>query len=80
MLGFYLRSTQTLTTQNDLGTYDDPELAYNEVVKSLELISKSLNKGASTMGYLKTYNTGVSTVNYIDELEQSSNLIFKNNK
>lgn len=80
MLGFYLKSTQSFTTQDDLGTIQDPQLAYNEVVKSLELISKSLNKGTSTVNYLNSYNKGVSTLNYIDELEQSSNIIFKNKK
>ncbi|WP_299781446.1 hypothetical protein [uncultured Formosa sp.] len=78
MLGFYFKSTQKVTSiDNDLGTIQDPQLAYNEVVRSLELISKSMNKGAATMGYLESYNKGLSTVSYISELEHSSNIIFK---
>ncbi|WP_066219415.1 hypothetical protein [Formosa haliotis] len=81
MLGFYLNSNKNITTtENDLGTIQDPQLAYEEVVRSLELISKSFNKGASTVGYLKSYNKGVATVGYIDQLEQSSNIIFNNTK
>ncbi|MDW5289340.1 hypothetical protein [Formosa sp. PL04] len=81
MLGFYFNSTLNITTtEDDLGTIQDPQLAYEEVIKSLELISASLNKGAATMNYLKPYNEGMATVGYITELEQSSNIIFKNNK
>ncbi|MHA7944698.1 hypothetical protein ACJOV8_016600 [Formosa sp. 3Alg 14/1] len=81
MLGFYFKSTQNISqTHDDLGTIQDPQLAYEEVVRSLELISKSLNKGASTMGYLESYNKGMATVGYINELEHSSNIIFTTKK
>ncbi|MFB9052580.1 hypothetical protein ACFFVB_05760 [Formosa undariae] len=81
MLGFYFKSTQNITpTSDELGTIQDPQLAYEEVVRSLELISKSLNKGASTMSYLESYNKGIATVGYINELEHSTNIIFTNKK
>jgi hypothetical protein len=48
----------------DLGTYDDPEVAYRETQKALNLISESVNKGIGSMNYLKEY-------------EQSKNKIFK---
>lgn len=48
----------------DLGTYDDPEVAYRETQKALALISKSVNKGIESM-------------EYINEYEQSKNKIFK---
>ncbi|WP_274474475.1 hypothetical protein [Mangrovimonas aestuarii] len=63
MFGAYFEFVKS-PQQNDLGTIEDPQLAYNEVVKSLELMSNQFNKGASTVGYL-------------DEIEQTRKLIFK---
>lgn len=48
----------------DLGTIDDPEVAYRETQKALNMISTSVNKGIGGMRYLKEY-------------EQSKNRIFK---
>lgn len=49
---------------NDLGTYDDPEVAFRETQKALALISESVNKGIGSMSYLNEY-------------EQAKNKIFK---
>ncbi|QRM89933.1 hypothetical protein FG167_12055 [Lacinutrix sp. WUR7] len=62
MLGFYFKSP--LTSAEDLGTYEDPEMAYLEVKKSLEMISTQFNKGASS-------------INYLAEVENTTSLIFK---
>ena len=48
-----------------LGTYDDPETALRETQKALDLLAGHVN-------------TGVQSVEYINEYEQSKNLIFKN--
>ena len=48
----------------DLGTYDDPEVAFRETQKALALISQSVNKGIESM-------------EYINEYEQSKNKVFK---
>ncbi|OYX27944.1 MAG: hypothetical protein B7Z06_03010 [Flavobacteriales bacterium 32-35-8] len=76
MLGIYLKST----INNDLGTIQDPEIAFNEVSKSLEMISRTFNKGTSTLGYLEEYNKGASTLEYLNEIEKGTSIIFKKNQ
>lgn len=49
---------------NDLGTYDDPEVAFRETQKALAIISEHVN-------------TGIGSMNYLSEYEQSKNRIFK---
>ena len=63
--------------QDDLGTYDDPEVAYNEVTKALELISANFNKGAGKVSYLNGIETGMSKVGYLDEMNNTTKKIFK---
>lgn len=48
----------------NLGTYDDPEVAFRETQKALSKLSTNLN-------------TGFESVKYIQEYEKSKNLIFK---
>ena len=74
MLGFYFGTT---LRGNDLGTYEDPQLAFNEFSKSMELISSKFNTGASTVGYLNEVNKGASTLGYLNELENATSIIFK---
>lgn len=74
MIGFYFGSS----FNSDLGTYEDPQLAFNEFSKSMELISQKFNKGTSTVGYLHEVNKGTSTLGYLNEIENTTSIIFKN--
>jgi len=73
MLGVYFNRP------DDLGTIKDPELAFNEVSKSLAMISNHFNKGTATVGYLNEVKKGTSSLNYLNEIENSTSLIFKKN-
>ncbi|MBD0832275.1 hypothetical protein [Aestuariibaculum sediminum] len=77
LVGFYFKSTETQS--DDLGTFQNPQEAYDEVAKSLAMISGHFNKGVSTVGYLNEYDKGYETLNYLNELENSTRIIFKPN-
>ena len=64
-VGFFTFNQYQPPKANDLGTYDDPEVAFKETQKALSLISEHVNKGIGSMGYLNEY-------------EQSKSKIFKN--
>lgn len=51
-------------SQEELGTYDDPEVAFRETQKALNMLSKNVN-------------VGVASINYLDEYEQSKKTVFK---
>lgn len=74
MLGFYFGQS----FNNELGTIEDPQLAFNEFSKSMEMISSKFNKGASTVSYLNEVNKGTSTLGYLNEIENTTSIIFKN--
>lgn len=63
-VGLFTFDSYNDTQAQDLGTIDDPEVAYRETQKALNMISISVNKGIGGMRYLKEY-------------EQSKNRIFK---
>lgn len=66
MLGvsFYVYTNSFATSNEDLGTFDNPEMAFKETQKALDLISTHVN-------------TGIESMHYINEFEQSKNKVFK---
>ena len=63
-IGFFAYQNTSEPTQENLGVIDDPEIAFKESQKALALISKHVN-------------TGIESVNYLSEYQQSMNKIFK---
>lgn len=61
---FAYKTIQPQTTAGDLGTYDDPELAFQQTQKALDMLATHVN-------------TGVESVEYINEYEQQKDLVFK---
>lgn len=59
----YFNAT-TDQSKTDLGTYDDPEVAFAATQKALALLSNHVN-------------VGIESVQYVEEFETSKNLIFK---
>ena len=59
----YLNYYKPNQNQN-LGTYDDPEVAFRETQKALSILSTHLK-------------IGIESVQYIQEYDNSKNLIFK---
>ena len=55
---------QNANLNQDLGTYDDPEVALAETQKALALLSNQVN-------------VGIESVQYVQEYENSKELIFK---
>lgn len=64
MLGLFTFLNRQPAQQEDLGTYDNPEVAFRETQKALNMLSENVN-------------VGVASVNYIDEYEKTKKTIFK---
>jgi len=62
MLTYFYSPTET----GDLGTYENPEVAFEATQKALSLLSENVN-------------VGIESVEYINEYQNSKDLIFKNN-
>jgi hypothetical protein len=63
-VGTFTYMNYNVKKSQDYGTYDDPKVAFRETQKALALISEHVN-------------TGIESVGYINEYEQSKNKIFK---
>jgi len=58
LLAWFLNTNPPVPQQSqkqDLGTYDNPEEAFRETQKALSLVSRKVNKGINSMGYLAEY-------------------------
>lgn len=64
MVAFFMINTNQTVTKNELGSYDSPEKAFAETQKALALLSSNVN-------------VGIESVRYVQEYDNSKNLIFK---
>lgn len=56
---FYINSNGT---NEDLGTYDDPEVAFIETQKALEMLSVNVNYGVESVALLNEYDQSKKTI------------------
>ncbi len=62
--GLYFYNNEATMLEQGFGTYDNPEIAFQETQKALQLLSTSVN-------------IGIESVKYVEEYQESKNLIFK---
>ncbi len=62
--GLFLYTNKEANQEQGLGTYDNPEIAFQETQKALQLLATNVN-------------VGIESVKYVKEYQQSKNLIFK---
>jgi hypothetical protein len=55
MFGMFMFLNNNEPSQAELGTYDDPEIAFQETQKALNMLSKNVNVGVTGMSYIKEY-------------------------
>lgn len=60
----YLNMETKTKTTGEFGTYNDPEIAFRETQKALNMVSENVN-------------VGIKSVEYVNEYQESKNLIFK---
>jgi hypothetical protein len=67
-IGTYMfYDSEPVTESKDLGTYDDPELAFKATQKALSLLSNNVN-------------VGIESVQYIEEYQIAKNKVFRKEK
>ncbi|MGL2967063.1 hypothetical protein [Flavobacterium sp. XGLA_31] len=54
-VGLLTFQNQSRPHTQDLGTIEDPQVAFRETQKALNMISEHVNKGIGSMSYLKEY-------------------------
>lgn len=65
LLGIGFTFLKQPVQSDDLGTFESPEIAFEQTQKALQLVAENLNRGKRK-------------IEYIQEYENAKNLIFKN--
>ncbi len=53
---------QPAAPKEDLGTYNDPEVAFRETQKALNMLSQNVNRGVTSMEYIGEYENTRKTI------------------
>ena len=64
-LGTYFKNNNNTSSNNDLGSYNSPEVAFKETQKALQMLSSNVN-------------IGINSVAYFNEYQETKNIIFVN--
>jgi hypothetical protein len=62
LLGTFYIMNQKPEQPQDLGTFDNPELAFQETQKALEMVSENVNEGVKSIDYFNEYNQTTKTI------------------
>ena len=71
-LAIILSTYLFLNRQPDLGTYDDPQVAYAETKEALDMVSKYFNMGTSELSELKAFNQAVEPLGKLKKVDEAS--------
>jgi len=69
--------TNTPTQPEELGTYEDPEIALQETKKILNMVSQLMNEGKKDLVYLNEFETAKQNLVYLNEFENTTNKLIK---
>ncbi|KGO94013.1 hypothetical protein [Flavobacterium enshiense] len=59
---YFMNQQSEQPTNKDLGTFDDPELAFQETQKALQMVSENVNEGVKSIDYVNEYNQTTKTI------------------
>lgn len=62
LAGTYFIMNKEQVPPQELGTFESPELAFQETQKALQLVSLNVNKGVESIEYIEEYNKTTKTI------------------
>ncbi len=75
--GMDTEQTPLLTLEQDLGTYEDPQLALQKTKEVLNLVSQFMNEGKKDLVYLNEFENAKKKLVYLNEFENTKNSLIK---
>ncbi len=69
--------TRTSPKPEELGTFEDPEIALQETKKILNMVSQIMNEGKEDLVYLNEFDNAKKNLVYLNEFENTTNELIK---